>query len=278
MALPLTAVRIAGRYGSPTILLNQGTYLENVLFEHASLPHIRIPPHGTVAGTALYIAHLIGKLIVFAGLDLENRDIQCHSRPHAFDPLLDYAGTRTSPALTYRYYRRYANDGLDALETYAGWFNSVSAPPGIIYYRLNPGARPIDTMRSLDNRDFSALCSTQEPFGQDRNQPEEHATHTAPAPRQRTRILRTVLVDAAKQVTKFVRNLAGFPADLSVFLEATPLSLIYFLASSEFLGALKERSLQTLGTAAEVTTAYLDELVSYVESWRTEDDTTIPDK
>jgi hypothetical protein len=133
-------------------------------------------------------------------------------------------------------------------------------------------------MRSLDNREFSALCSTQEPFGQDRNQRGERTNHAAPAPRRRTRILRTVLVDAAEQITRFVENSADFPADLSAFLEATPLSLIYFLASGEFLGALKERSLQTLGTAAEVTAAYLDELVSYVESWQTEDDTSISDK
>ncbi len=274
IAMPYTCVRDASRFASEIILLNQGTYLENILLESSAIPHLKVDSHGTVAGTALYLSRMVGTSIVFAGLDLTGKDIQTHVRPHAFDPLLDYIGNRTSPSQTTRYIRSFKNElhskgggNIGAFSTYAGWFQSFSTSTDLPFYRLNPSPVRIDGMRSLDSAAFTELCQKANSSPQQRVEDDGTTFQSAPPLRLRKRILNTILEEIKNAVLRYEPPENPNLLDNRVFSGPTPLCMIYFVSTRTLLKALKSMEPGLIREAAGETGSFIDELKAYVDSW-----------
>ena len=272
--MPYSTVRDAARYASQIILLNQGTFLESALLDASAIPHLRVDSHGTVAGTALFIGRQISTSIIFAGLDLVGKDIQTHVRPHAFDPLLEYAAKRTMPSQTVRYTRGFEsrlrpNGGgnIGAFETYAGWFNAVSTATDIPIYRLNPSLVEIDGMKPLDFSAFSALFSGRSVHSNDSTDSESKITQSVPALESRKTILKTVLTDAQNAIHDFTKTKSPNPQGSRVFTSPTPLSMIYFASTRTLLKALGSMEPGVAQNAADETVVFIDDLMSYIDSW-----------
>jgi hypothetical protein len=97
-AAPLTALPSASLYRRRKILLlDQGSFVESELLPPLG-PSLRVPPHGTVSGTALMLAaRLTEGPIVVAGLDLASYGDADHARPHGFDAFIAQAVSRIAP-------------------------------------------------------------------------------------------------------------------------------------------------------------------------------------
>jgi hypothetical protein len=98
LASPLTALPSASLYRSnDLVLLDQGSFAESELLPRLG-PSLSLPPHGTVSGTALYLASRITQgPIIAAGLDLASYGDLSHARPHGFDSFLAGSSSRLSP-------------------------------------------------------------------------------------------------------------------------------------------------------------------------------------
>ena len=261
-AMPYTAVREASRYASEIVLLNQGTFLENAVLTRSGIPHLRIDQIGTVAGTALFLAGVIGKAVVLAGLDLSHRDIQTHVRPHAFDPLVECSGKRTLPVQTIKYLRGFENRlrsdagaEIGPFKTYSGWLNSA-ALPDIPLYRLYPTAVPVDGMAPIDAEAFSSLCA-----GKSRLHYSRECAVT-PSTMEKKRILLSILNE-----TKDVLQRVNQPAGRRDYTKPTALSTLYFASAGTLLKALKSPDSGVFKEAVAGAVNLLDELTDYVCTW-----------
>jgi len=98
LATPLTALPSASLYKSvKLLLLDQGSFAESELMPSLG-PSLRLPPHGTVSGSALQLAaRLTDGPIIAAGLDLAVYGDREHARPNGFDPLLLQARSNRRP-------------------------------------------------------------------------------------------------------------------------------------------------------------------------------------
>jgi hypothetical protein len=170
LAMPISAAR--GAWCLPTrapdglsrapFLLSQPGFFEDAILDAAGVRPPRVPPHGTVAATALDLAlSFTHAPVIIAGLDMCTRDISSHARPNAFDALLHLRISRLFPhdGLTYeRSATEHATKlegtpGLRAslsLRTYSGWFDQASEGDSNRVYRLLPSPVALGHMRSLD--------------------------------------------------------------------------------------------------------------------------------
>jgi hypothetical protein len=159
VAMPISAARgtwrLKGHY-----LLAQPDAFERELLAAAGLRPPVIPPHGTVAATALdlALASTTGPVIA-AGLDLCFRDLLSHARPNAFDRLLLAQSGRLRPHESLLHARAASQNAVaapgrgggarvsSALRTYAGWFDGMAA--GDRAHRLLPSTVALRGMRNL---------------------------------------------------------------------------------------------------------------------------------
>jgi hypothetical protein len=171
IATPLTALPSASLYRRATILLlDQGTFAESELLPSLG-PALRIPPHGTVSGTALQLAaRLTEGPIVAAGLDLASYGDLDHARPHGFDAVLSRTVSRIAPLEGVLWSR-----GLDAapqslaekpwrtsraLTAYASALAlDARALPGRLF-RIGPSPLPLPGFASIDGRGLEALAAS----------------------------------------------------------------------------------------------------------------------
>jgi len=98
LASPLTALPSACLYRSSSLLLlDQGSFVEADLMPLLG-GGLRLPPHGTVSGTALHLAsRLTDGPIIAAGLDLASYGDLSHARPHGFDAFASRGSFRLAP-------------------------------------------------------------------------------------------------------------------------------------------------------------------------------------
>jgi hypothetical protein len=98
LAAPLTALPSSSLYrGAGLVLLDQGSFAETELLPYLG-PSLAVPPHGTVSGSALYLAGRISRGPIFAaGLDLASFGGIDHARPHGFDAFLSSKPSRLDP-------------------------------------------------------------------------------------------------------------------------------------------------------------------------------------
>lgn len=147
---------------NPVILFNQCSYLENLILNNT---YIKIPSHGTVAGTAyLFFRQLTKNAIIFAGLDLCYNDLQEHVRPHSFDIIFDLKQNRLNGYLNILYNKQHVTGESyksiktnTAFSTYAGWFNDESKLSNC--FRYNASSILTNGMENINLNKFVQLLN-----------------------------------------------------------------------------------------------------------------------
>ena len=283
LAMPLSAARGSWSLpvgpaggGPPVFLLEQPVFFEQALLAAAGVAAPVIPPHGTVAATAidLALASTSGPVVV-AGLDMASRDLLAHARPNAFDSLLQCESSRLQPHASLAFHRAAAlgsagdarGPGLRvtaALRTYAGWFDAdLGAGPGRMF-RLLPSPVAIASMTPVDASGFHSLLHGL-PAAARGNSLAANAAY--PPGDDRKRIARLLLRQWRSELDAARTSLAhsGGTSSLASFPEA--LALSQFIAPRRMLDALKKSRLgqgAAAGGAAEAMltecTTFLDEL------------------
>ncbi len=127
---------------NPIILINQCSYVEKIILNEN---YIKIPSHGTVAGTAyLFFRQLSNNPIIFAGLDLCYNDLQQHVIPHSFDVIFDLKQNRLNSFLNNLYNKQQDSVNFNkniitnkAFTTYTGWFNNKSRLSNCFRYKAS---------------------------------------------------------------------------------------------------------------------------------------------
>ncbi len=151
-----------GGRGASDLFLGQPAVFEKELLDAAGVSAPLIPPHGTVAATAIQLALAsTSAAVIIAGLDMGSRDLLSHARPNAFDSLLLMEASRLKPHTSLLFQRAATLGSLSgkrgnflrvspALRTYAGWFDSGLAAAKGRVHRLMPSAVPLAGMIPLD--------------------------------------------------------------------------------------------------------------------------------
>ena len=220
VAMPLSAAR--GAWGLPSrpgiLLLEQPFPLERRFLDAARVAAPRVPPHGTVAATAIGLA--LGATrgpIVLAGLDLAERDLLSHARPNAFDSLLHLQSTRLTPHASLLF-RRAIDLGsttqapgvrlTPALRTYAGWLGGGFAAESGRLFRLFPSRVAIPGMGELDRQSARGLLREFEPG---HHPPALLPSGEYPPPAERRRAAGRILQAFSREAERATEALQGAP-------------------------------------------------------------------
>ena len=170
LAAPLTALPSSRLWAELDILLlNQGSFVERELLPSLG-GGLRLPPHGTVTGSALRLAaERSAGPIIFAGLDLAIEGEREHSSPHAFDPILAEASGRLSPlaALSFARALEVAPHALKVgawrasrnLATYAGALVEDARSLAGRLFRLSPSPVELPGFVSVDESTLPSLLA-----------------------------------------------------------------------------------------------------------------------
>ena len=166
LASPLSAY--PGRRASPLLLLDQGWSFESELCAFLGKA-LRIPGHGTVAGSALAIgAALGGGPLIIAGFDFAATEAESHARPNAFEALVLAPESRLRPGESLRYARLLEQhpERLDsggwrssrALSIYARAIESDARGLGGRVARLLPSAVSLDGIPEIGPEELRSLA------------------------------------------------------------------------------------------------------------------------
>jgi hypothetical protein len=170
IALPLSAAAGLWRVSSRVVYLRQPTFYEEPLVSAFGDASPAVPPHGTVAGSALELALSRSPRapVILAGLDFCYRDILSHARPNAFEHFLLPGSGRLSPL-----HHRIASAAIDAaptvdpsrlsrtslpLQTYAGWFATAPAAWAGRVRRLLPSPVSLPAVSAISADELRAAC------------------------------------------------------------------------------------------------------------------------
>ena len=266
VAMPYTATKDGWRVSSKTVLLNQGSFLENTFIAGIGVPHVKIEPNGTVAGTALLLALGHPGPLVFAGLDFSERDLLSHVRPHSFDSYLEAQTTRFNPRHTTQFERVHGNSlrsesttSVGPLNTYSHWFNMHAKVTGRVLHRLNPSSVDIEGMSPLDNKAFATLC------GKFNAQPGEGCGDgpRTPGLDEKKRFLRFALSDLSRKIELGRQNGTAALPGPHVFLGDSPWSLVYQIATANLMKFLKSGNRSLFSDACGEAVEFLHELSRY---------------
>lgn len=162
--MPMTALPPPKALRSRLTLFSQSTSVENDLYEALGATPLRIRETGTVSATATSLAlELTSGPVYLVGLDLSQRDIEAHARPHAFEHYLWRQENRLAPvfsAMARQAFegtrpigdgdgRRYrTNRGLDA---YAAWFRRLPPEAAARLHRVYPSPVSIGATGSAED-------------------------------------------------------------------------------------------------------------------------------
>ena len=114
--------------GRPMLIMNDGSFWQNVILHELSIPSVIIAQKGTVTACAVELAlALTSGNIYLAGLDLCVRDMRSHVRPYAFDHLLYDKASRFAPVYSQSFIRSSQIHEGGSFEIYAAWFKKQLA-------------------------------------------------------------------------------------------------------------------------------------------------------
>ncbi len=114
--------------GRPMLIMNDGSFWQNVILHELSIPSVIITQKGTVSACAVELAlALTSGNIYLAGLDLAVKDMRSHVRPYAFDHLLYDKASRFMPVYSQSYIRSNQIQEGGSLDIYAAWFKKQLA-------------------------------------------------------------------------------------------------------------------------------------------------------
>ncbi|MBN2353460.1 MAG: DUF115 domain-containing protein [Spirochaetales bacterium] len=203
LAMPLSGAREAWRAADRVFLFAQPNFFELELFARSETSVPAVDAHGTVAGTALFLARAGGAATVFfCGLDCSYDDIRSHAAPHPYDELAARAATRFLPAYAAAFSRahtlapRRLGSGRarssEALSVYSGSFREPCHREGFRVFRLFPSPVDVPGMKNAGPADFErAARAARGP----RQTPALQPLAGYPAAASRKRIVRRLLDD-----------------------------------------------------------------------------------
>jgi hypothetical protein len=111
--------------GMPFLLLNDGSYWQNIILRELGLPSVIIGQRGTVTASAIELALLLSSgNIYLAGMDLGIKDIKTHVKPYGFDHLLFSRANRFTPFYSENFLRSTLIQGGGSIDIYAAWFKN----------------------------------------------------------------------------------------------------------------------------------------------------------
>jgi len=114
--------------GRPMLIMNDGSFWQNVILHELSIPSVIIAQKGTVSACAVELAlALTSGKIYLAGLDLAVKDMRSHVRPYAFDHLLYDRASRFTPVYSQSFIRSNQIQEGGSLDIYAAWFKKQLA-------------------------------------------------------------------------------------------------------------------------------------------------------
>ncbi len=253
VAMPLTGSIHKGT--NPVLLLNQQSVLENSLCSTYTLPVINLPQHGTVAGTALFLAFQITSApVIFSGLDFSYDDIHEHVTPHAFHTLLETRQYRLDPFLSLLFKRKFDQyNQKRAFHTYETWFNSTQFKKNI--YRLNPSSIQLKSFTSMDNRTFSRIV---QPF-QNNHQNQFNSFYYSLEFRKKT--LKTVLKQFLTEIQNKKHEITDFKTldSFIFFLKSNPVvyELLELTVFNNILQAIKTIAKNDILRQKDITDMFL---------------------
>ncbi|MCL2230093.1 MAG: DUF115 domain-containing protein [Treponema sp.] len=124
-ALSLCAALPSQMSGCAFLLINDGSFWQNVILHELSLASVLIPQKGTVTATAVELALMLsGGNIYLAGLDFSVNDIRSHVKPYAFDSILFDGANRLLPVYSQYFMRSGAIKDGKSMDIYASWFRT----------------------------------------------------------------------------------------------------------------------------------------------------------
>jgi len=281
LAMPLSASRGAwslpaskAHHGTPVFLLEQPVLFEKALLGAAGVAAPIIPPHGTVAATAIDLALASTNApVIVAGLDMCARDLLSHARPNAFDRLLHLQASRLQPHASLTFHRAAAlgstsdarASGLrltPALRTYAGWFDAGLGGAAGRIHRLLPSAVPLGSMSPLDapglRQLLRGLKATRRGNGLS-------TIPNFPSGDERRQIAARLLRSWTAEIIAARESLSGpgIAADLGLFPQA--LALAHFIAPRSLADALKKSRLGQGTDARKAAGEMLTECISFLD-------------
>jgi hypothetical protein len=105
------------------LIINDGSFWQNIVLHELTLPSVSIPQRATVTATAVELAMLLTNgNIYLAGLDFSVNDIRTHARPYSFDSLFYSRASRFVPFYSESYARsRLLHEG-GSMGIYESWF------------------------------------------------------------------------------------------------------------------------------------------------------------
>jgi len=113
---------------TPFLVLNDGSFWQNVVLHELAVPSVVIPQRGTVTACAVELAMLLsGGNIYLAGMDLSVKDIRTHARPYSFDSLFFGRASRFTPVYSESFIRSGLMKGGGSMDIYAAWFKNQLA-------------------------------------------------------------------------------------------------------------------------------------------------------
>ncbi len=200
LAMPLSAAREAWRAAERVLLFAQPNFFELELFARSGVSVPAVDAHGTVAGTALFLARACGaESVFFCGLDCGYDDIRSHAPPHPYDELTASTATRFAPAYGVAFDRaqklaprRLDRGGVrtsEALSVYSGSFREPCRGGRPRVFRLFPSPVDVPGMTAADPADLERAAR-----GQRRPSALRPLAGYPDAP-SRTRIVRRLLDD-----------------------------------------------------------------------------------
>jgi hypothetical protein len=279
IAMPLSAARgtwslpRAGNRPTGPFLLAQPVLFEQALLEASGMSAKIIPPHGTVAATAIDLALSSTRApVVVAGLDMCLLDMLSHARPNAFDKLLHLRASRLEPHHSLSFHRAMAQHAekvpgmpgvrvSPSLRTYAGWFDESREGTSERTYRLLPAAVPLRGLRPLTPNDLRGLLkgASSSMSGPQLKLPEAYPTYKA-----RKAIVQRLLKAWAADMTRAQTSLRH-PDSLSP-LERFPdaLSLAYVISPRLLVETRKKERLGDKEGARRVGVDMLETCISFL--------------
>jgi hypothetical protein len=107
----------------PFLIINDGSYWQNVVLHALSLPSVIIPQRGTVTASAVELALVLSSANIYlAGMDLCVKDLRSHAKPYAFDHLLYDKASRFAPVYSQSFARSSQIHDGGSYDIYAAWF------------------------------------------------------------------------------------------------------------------------------------------------------------
>jgi hypothetical protein len=173
LAAPLTALPSASVYSRTKLLaLDQGSFAEAellpALYSDGGAA-LKIPPHGTVSGSALQVASRLSRgSLVVAGLDLASYGEAEHAKPHGFDAFLGSDVSRIASLETKLYARRSAASPIElqqkpwrssrALLAYASALEEDARSFAGRLFRIGPEIVRLAGFRAIGEQDFCTMA------------------------------------------------------------------------------------------------------------------------